>query len=125
MATPWVRLAEQKSAVSSGRRPAGLGPFEEDDVAGASGGGVLCLVLCLVLFDGLEGGPQAGEAAADDDEVGGGVAAQRGLRVGQLDRVEPVRGGGGAGQGGGDVRVSLNCRHEYLRPSLGASPRRG
>jgi hypothetical protein len=71
-----------ESAVSAGRRPAGLGPFEEDDVAGAPGGGVLRFVLCLVLFDGLEGGPQAGEAAADDDEVGGGVPRSGGCGSG-------------------------------------------
>ena len=51
-----------------------------------------------ILLDGLQRGPQAGEATADDDEVGLGVADQPGTRGRSLRTVEPVRSGDGVSE---------------------------
>ena len=83
-----------ESAVASRRRPADLGALEEHDAAGRG------------VFNGLQRGPQSGEPAADDDEVGVLMAAQRRLWSRPVGGVQPERGGRGVLQGAGDVEGS-------------------
>jgi hypothetical protein len=52
-----------------------------------------------VTFLGDDGGPEPGVAAADDAQVAVLVTDQRGVRLGDLDALEPERVGLGVGDG--------------------------
>ncbi len=94
---PWVRLAEQNPPLRpEAAQPTVFASSEHD-------------VELRVPLAGEQRGPQAGEPAADDRQVGGDVARQGGERLGRVGLVEPERARHRAGQGPGDGRVA-RCR---------------